>query len=85
MKKHMTDPKTGLHHELQGDYYVIAGENEVDMLSEFGILEDWVAANVPIFPIAYNNMMAATVPGVEGLVLAPTSNYMNFSTIYIVE
>ena len=32
MKKHTTDPKTGLHYELQGDVYVIAGENEVDML-----------------------------------------------------
>ena len=30
MKKHRTDPKTGLHYELQGDYYVIAGENEAE-------------------------------------------------------
>ena len=30
MKKHRTDPKTGLHYEFQGDYYVIAGENEAE-------------------------------------------------------
>ena len=28
MEKYTEDPKTGLQYELQGDYYVIAGENE---------------------------------------------------------
>ena len=28
MEKYMEDPKTGLQYELQGDYYVIARENE---------------------------------------------------------
>ena len=30
MEKYTEDPKTGLQYELQGDYYVIAGENEVE-------------------------------------------------------
>ena len=30
MVKYTEDPKTGLQYELQGDYYVIAGENEVE-------------------------------------------------------
>lgn len=33
MEKHIDDPKTGLQYELQGDYYVIAGENKVDIPS----------------------------------------------------
>ena len=33
MEKHIDDPKTGLQYELQGDYYVIAGENEDDIPS----------------------------------------------------
>lgn len=28
MKKFITDERTGLHYELVGDYYLIAGENE---------------------------------------------------------
>ncbi len=30
MEKYTEDPKTGLQYELQGDYYVIAGEDEVE-------------------------------------------------------
>ena len=30
MVKYTEDPKTGLQYELQGDYYVIAGEDEVE-------------------------------------------------------
>ena len=30
MGKYTEDPKTGLQYELQGDYYVIAGENEAE-------------------------------------------------------
>ena len=33
MEKHIDDPKTGQQYELQGDYYVIAGENKVDIPS----------------------------------------------------
>ena len=29
-EKNTEDPKTGLQYELQGDYYVIAGEDEVE-------------------------------------------------------
>lgn len=56
-----------------------------DMLKEFGVLQQWVAENVPIFPLGYVNCIAAYRTGVEGLVLAPTNNYMNFRTVRIPE
>ena len=31
MERFKTDAKTGLRYELQGDYYVIAGENEAEL------------------------------------------------------
>ena len=36
MERHKIDQRTGLRYELQGDYYVIAGEDEAE-LSPFGI------------------------------------------------
>ncbi len=56
-----------------------------EMLNEFGNLEQWVATNIPIFPLGYVNCIAAYRTGVEGLALAPTNNYMNFRTVRIPE
>lgn len=54
-----------------------------EMLTEFGVLQQWVAENIPIFPLGYVNCIAAYRIGVEGLALAPTNNYMNFRTVRI--
>ena len=32
MERHTIDQRTGLRYELQGDYYVIAGEDEAELL-----------------------------------------------------
>jgi len=34
MKKFITDERTGLHYELVGDYYLIAGEDEPEQEQE---------------------------------------------------
>ena len=53
------------------------------MLTEFGNLQQFVANEVPIFPIVYNNFLAAAQEDVEGIVLAPSMNYCDFSTLRI--
>lgn len=54
-----------------------------EMLTEFGNLQQFVADEVPIFPIVYNNFLAAAQEDVEGIVLAPSMNYCDFSTLRI--
>ncbi len=40
MERFKTDAQTGLQYELQGDYYVIAGEDEAELLP-IGIWGQW--------------------------------------------
>ena len=40
MERFKTDAQTGLRYELQGDYYVIAGEDEAELLP-IGIWGQW--------------------------------------------
>lgn len=76
---------TGYHNEefqtlLQN---VLNAPNYDEMLKEFAVMQQWVATDVSVYPIAYNNMFMATLNDVQGVVLADTANWMNFSTIYI--
>lgn len=59
MVKYTEDPKTGLKYELQGDYYVIAGEN-ADELPSIGIWGQrhlrWLKQNRRV---AYTNLVTS--------------------------
>ena len=46
MEKFITDERTGLHYELVGDYYLIAGEDEPEG-RPIGI---WGAATPAVYP-----------------------------------
>jgi peptide/nickel transport system substrate-binding protein len=54
-----------------------------DMLAEFAKMQQWVATDCPMIPLAVNNMIGATLNDVEGYVLADTANYMDFSTLRV--
>ncbi|MBQ4538753.1 MAG: ABC transporter substrate-binding protein, partial [Oscillospiraceae bacterium] len=67
-----------------------AMENEVltagsfeKMIEKFADLQQLVAEELPIVPISAGNQIAAVKKDVEGVTLAPSTNYMNFSTIRI--
>ena len=59
MEKYREDPKTGLQYELQGDYYVIAGENKAET-PYIGILGQrhlrWLKQNRRV---AYTNLVTS--------------------------
>ncbi|MBQ7796870.1 MAG: ABC transporter substrate-binding protein [Lachnospiraceae bacterium] len=59
-----------------------AGSYEA-MVEKFGELQQLVADILPVVPVASGNQIAAMKPDVEGITLAPSTNYMNFSTIRI--
>ena len=54
-----------------------------EMLTEFGKMQQWVANDCTVIPLAVNNMIGATLNDVEGYVLADTANYLNYSTLRI--
>ena len=67
-------------------------ENEVltagsyeKMVAKFADLQKFVAENLPLVPLAVGNQIAAGRLNVEGVTLAPGTNYMNFSHIRIEE
>ncbi|MBR6654271.1 MAG: hypothetical protein IKL27_06010 [Oscillospiraceae bacterium] len=53
------------------------------MIEKFADLQQLVAEELPIVPISAGNQIAAVKKDVEGVTLAPSTNYMNFSTIRI--
>lgn len=61
---------------------VSAQSNWDDMVKEFGNVQQWVADNVPIFPLVYGNMLLGRGPGVEGGYLGGSANACDFATIY---
>lgn len=56
-----------------------------EMLSRFADLQQWVADNIPIYPLVLNNMIVAYHDNVHGVEISPTSNYMDLSTVYAYE
>lgn len=54
-----------------------------EMLKEFAVLQDYVGDNVPLFPIGYSTVLYAIRKDVKGLVLAPSTNYVDVSTVFI--
>ena len=53
------------------------------LIEKFADLQQLVAEELPIVPISAGNQIAAVKKDVEGVTLAPSTNYMNFSTIRI--
>lgn len=53
------------------------------MLTKFGELQQWVASNIPVVPTVRNNMICAYRNNVGGIVIAPSTNYMDLATIYV--
>ncbi len=53
-----------------------------DMVKEFGVLQQWVADNVPVFPIVYANMFLAKQPSVGGGYLGGSENACDWATVY---
>lgn len=62
---------------------VLTAQSYDDMLNEFAVMQQWVAEDVSVFPLAVNNMVGATLNDVEGYVLADTTNWMDYSTVKI--
>ena len=53
------------------------------MVEKFADLQQFVAEDLPVIPLAVNTQVAAVKKDVEGVTLHPTSDFMNFSTIRI--
>ena len=53
-----------------------------DMLSEFEVLQQWVADNIPLFPLIYNRMFVARKSSLKGGYLGGSDNVSNWSTLY---
>ena len=53
-----------------------------NMVKEFGTLQQWVADNVPVFPLVYGNMLLGKNPNVGGGYLGGSDNACDWSTIY---
>lgn len=64
---------------------VFYSKNMDEMKANFAELQQFVADDLPLVPLACGNQIAAARNGVEGVVLAPATPYMNFSTIRFAE
>ena len=53
-----------------------------DMLKEFGVLQHWVAENVPLFPLVYTNQLLGRNVNVGGGYLGSSNSACDWSTIY---
>ncbi|MBR5236734.1 MAG: ABC transporter substrate-binding protein [Clostridia bacterium] len=56
-----------------------------DMLKEFGVLQQWVAENVPLFPLVYTNQLLGKNINVSGGYLGSSNNSCDWSTICKIE
>lgn len=56
-----------------------------NMVKEFGTLQQWVATECPIVPLAYSSMFMAKAEGVGGGYLGGSDNACDWSTIYKVQ
>ena len=61
---------------------VSAQTNWDDMVKEFGVLQQWVADNAPIFPLVYNYMWIGKDENVGGGYLGGSDNACDWSTVY---
>lgn len=61
---------------------VSAQTNWEDMVDEFGNVQQWVADNVPLFPLAYGAMLLGKDANVGGGYLGGSDNACDWSTIY---
>ena len=61
---------------------VSAQPNWEDMVSAFGDVQQWVADNVPLFPLVYNYMWIGKKPSVNGGYLGGSDNACDWSTVY---
>ncbi len=61
---------------------VMAQTTWEDMVKEFGVLQQWVADNVPLFPLVYANMFMAKLPSVGGGYFGGSENACDWATIY---
>lgn len=61
---------------------VSAQDNWDDMVSVFGELQQWVADNVPLFPLVYSYMWIGKDPNVGGGYLGGSDNACDWSTVY---
>lgn len=64
---------------------VSAQTNWEDMVKEFGVLQQWVADNVPLFPLVYNYMWIGKDVNVGGGYLGGSDNACDWSTVYKIE
>lgn len=64
---------------------VSAQTNWDDMVKEFGTLQQWVADNVPLFPLVYNYMWIGKDANVGGGYLGGSDNACDWSTVYKIE
>ena len=62
---------------------VLTASSYEGMLTEFALMQQFVADDVSVFPLAVNKMIGATRKGVEGFVLADTTNWLDFSTVRV--
>ena len=73
---------------FQSDEYeslqnAVSAETSWDsMLNRFADLQQWVANNIPLFPTVRNKMICAYRDGVDGFTMAPSTNYMDLSTVF---
>ena len=56
-----------------------------DMLAEFGNLQQWVADNVPLIPVAVNTALLAAQNDVGGIQVYPSANLTEYSYLYTLE
>ena len=56
-----------------------------DMVKQFGVLQQWVADECPIVPLAYHNRYIAKLEGVSGGYLGGSDNACDWSTIYKIQ
>ena len=55
------------------------------MLAEFSNLQQWVADNVPLIPVAVNTALLAAWNNVGGIQVYPSANLVEYSTLYAIE
>ena len=83
-----TDGSSNLYDYYSADYEALQDEVSSQttwdaMVEKFATLQQYVADNIPNFPLAYNKHIFATQSDVERLIMSPTANYQEFSTVYI--
>ncbi len=61
---------------------VSAQTNWEDMVKEFGNVQQWVADNVPLFPLVYNYMWIGKQENVGGGYLGGSDNACDWATVY---